>query len=149
MMCSMDARFILVWTKRPYFPSSMARATDTLLLTVGVTSGLERKGCQVSMCVCWRVYVSSVLLGFGLSSSSGRPSFYRSRRGPQGRLQISSIGRNCYAGKMEWFSLGKILVDICPHMTRAHLKYVGEACLRRESERHHYSSCSPLLAPNL
>jgi hypothetical protein len=32
MVCSVGARFILVWAEHPYIQSSVARATSTLLL---------------------------------------------------------------------------------------------------------------------
>jgi hypothetical protein len=36
MLCSVDARFILVWAERVYFQSSVARPTGTLFLVVGL-----------------------------------------------------------------------------------------------------------------
>jgi hypothetical protein len=94
MVCSVGARFILVWAERPYFQSLVARATDTLFLVVGLQAGGRGKSSQVSKsCVAKGSMYRMFTFRFFVPLSSDRPfAFYRPRRG---HLQMASLERDC------------------------------------------------------
>jgi hypothetical protein len=107
MLCSVDARFILVWAERVYFQPSVARPTGTLFLVVGLQAGERWKDPKSLRVVGSRICVSSVSSIFFSPLLLGRPSlFHRSRRGGYIYLHSEAI---VALGKMEYLSLIKSL----------------------------------------